>query len=97
MYRPFPTEELLLTVEGLKALVVMDRAISFGAPYGALCSDIASTLQNTGSELRLLNMIYGLGGRDIPSSTIEQVFEEALQTAKTGKVRERTKFLDVRE
>ncbi len=97
VYRPFPTEELLQTIEGLKTLAVMDRAISFGAPYGALCSDIASALQNTGSELKLLNMVYGLGGRDIPASTIEQVFEEALQTSKTGKVTERIKFLDVRE
>ena len=97
MYRPFPTEELLSTIKDLKALAVMDKAISFGAPYGALCSDIASALQNTGSELRLLNMIYGLGGRDIAASTIESVFEEALQTAKTGKVKERIRFLDVRE
>jgi len=97
MYRPFPTEELLSTIKDLKALAVMDKAISFGAPYGALCSDIASALQNTGSELRLLNMIYGLGGRGIAAKTIKSVFEEALQTAKTGKVKERIRFLDVRE
>jgi hypothetical protein len=42
-------------------------------------------------------MIYGLGGRDIPTTTIQKVFEESLHTAKTGEVKQRIKFLDVRE
>ena len=97
MYRPFPTEELFSIIKDLKVLAVMDRAISFGAPYGALCSDISSILQNRDSEVKLLNMIYGLGGRDIPTTTIQQVFEESLHTVKTGEVKQRIKFLDVRE
>jgi pyruvate ferredoxin oxidoreductase alpha subunit len=97
MYRPFPTEELFSIIKELKVLAVMDRAISFGAPYGALCSDIASILQNSENKIKVLNMIYGLGGRDIPTSTIQQVFEESLHTAKTGEVKQRVKFLDVRE
>jgi pyruvate ferredoxin oxidoreductase alpha subunit len=97
MYRPFPTEELFSIIKDLKVLVVMDRAISFGAPYGALCSDISSILQNRDNEVKVLNMIYGLGGRDIPITTIQQVFEESLHTAKTGEVKQRIKFLDVRE
>jgi pyruvate ferredoxin oxidoreductase alpha subunit len=97
MYRPFPTEELFSIIRHLKVLAVMDRAISFGAPYGALCSDISSILQNRDSEVKLLNMIYGLGGRDIPTTTIQQVFEESLHTAKTGEIKQRIKFLDVRE
>lgn len=97
MYRPFPTEEFLSAVEDLKALAVMDRAISFGAPYGALCSDVSSALQNTGMDIRILNMIYGLGGRDTPPTTVRDVFDEVLKTAKTGKVKERIRFLDVRD
>jgi pyruvate ferredoxin oxidoreductase alpha subunit len=97
MYRPFPAEELVSAIKGLKALAVMDKAISFGAPYGALCSDISASLQNTGIKVKILNMIYGLGGRDIPPSTIEKAYKDVLQTASTGKVRERVKFLDVRE
>ncbi|MGQ9543331.1 MAG: transketolase C-terminal domain-containing protein [Candidatus Bathyarchaeia archaeon] len=97
MYRPFPTEEFLSAVEDLKALVVMDRAISFGAPYGALCSDVSSALQNSGMDLKILNMIYGLGGRDTPPSTVKEVFNEALKTVRTGKVKEKVRFLDVRE
>jgi len=97
MYRPFPREELFSAIKDLKALAVMDRAISFGAPQGALCSDIAATLLNTGSDIKILNMIYGLGGRDIPPSTINTVFTDTLRAAKTGKVKERINYLDVRE
>ncbi|MBS7623575.1 pyruvate ferredoxin oxidoreductase [Candidatus Bathyarchaeota archaeon] len=97
MYRPFPAEELISAIKGLKALAVMDRAISFGAPYGALCSDISSSLQNTEVKLKVLNMIYGLGGRDIPPATVERVYRDVLQAARTGKVEERVMFLDVRE
>jgi hypothetical protein len=42
-------------------------------------------------------MIYGLGGRDIPPSTINTMFTDTLRAAKTGKVKERIKYLDVRE
>ncbi|MFQ6095264.1 MAG: transketolase C-terminal domain-containing protein [Candidatus Bathyarchaeia archaeon] len=97
VYRPFPDEEILKAVENLKALAVLDRACSFGAPYGALCSDILSVLYGRGSELKVFNGIYGLGGRDITPLDIESVFNEALEVAETGVVKERLKFIGVRE
>jgi pyruvate/2-oxoacid:ferredoxin oxidoreductase alpha subunit len=46
---------------------------------------------------KIFNVIFGLGGRDIQPSDIESVFNEALETAKTGTVKEETMFLGVRE
>src|SRR3972149_356076 len=40
-YRAFPTRELAAVLSKVKSVGVIDRAVSFGAPYGALCSDIA--------------------------------------------------------
>jgi len=97
IYRPFPDEEVLKAVHNLKALAVLDRACSFGAPYGALCSDILATLYQNGKELKVFNRVYGLGGRDITPSDIESVFNEALEAAKTGVVKENMKFIGVRE
>ncbi len=97
VYRPFPSEDLLEAVKGLKALAVLDRACSFGAPYGALCSDIASILYRNGSDLKIFNGIYGLGGRDITPSDIKVIFDEALEVARTGTVKEPIKFVGVRE
>jgi len=97
VYRPFPTEEILGAIKDLRALAVLDRACSFGAPCGALCSDILAALFQKGKELRIFNGIYGLGGRDITPSDIESVFNEALEAAETGVVKEPVKFIGVRE
>lgn len=97
LYRPFPTKEIVDAIKGLRALVVLDRACSFGAPYGAVCSDIVSALSQSGAKLNVLNGIYGLGGRDITPSDIEAIFNEALRIAETGIVEEPVKFIGVRE
>jgi len=97
IYRPFPTEEIIKAVENLKALAVLDRACSFGAPYSALCSDITATLYQYRKDLKIFNGIYGLGGRDIRPFDIEAVFNGALEVAKTGVVKEPLKFIGVRE
>lgn len=97
LYRPFPIDELFSVIENLKALVVMDMALSFGAPFGALCSDVASILQIKKKDLKIFNVIYGLGGRDITPSEIEDIFNDALEIAKTGIVKDYVKFVGVRE
>ena len=97
MYRPFPTRELLETLQNVKSVVVLDKALSFGAQYGALCEDVVAALYGAQNKPRILNVIYGLGGRDITTSEIESLFEEGLKMAKTGKLTQPVKFLGVRE
>ncbi|MDH5794589.1 MAG: pyruvate ferredoxin oxidoreductase [Candidatus Bathyarchaeota archaeon] len=97
VYRPFPREEIMEALGGLKALAVLDRSCSFGAPYGALCSDVVGMLYQNGKELNVFNVIYGLGGRDMTPFDIEAIFNEALEVAETGLVKEPLKFMGVRE
>lgn len=97
LYRPFPTEDIIAASKRLKALAVLDRAVSFGAPFGALCSDVVSALHTQQERPQVFNVVYGLGGRDIEPSDIEFVFREALKTAETGVVKESVMFLGVRE
>jgi len=97
VYRPFPTREILDIVENLKAVAVLDRACSFGAPYGALCSDLLSALYGKAKDVGVFNGIYGLGGRDIMPYDVEAVFNEALKIAETGVVKEPVKSIGVRE
>jgi len=97
LYRPFPTEDVVVALRRLKALAVLDRAVSFGAPYGALCSDVVSALHTQQEKPQVFNVIYGLGGRDIEPSDVELVFKEALKIAETGVVKEPVMFLGVRE
>ena len=97
VYRPFPMEEIMEALENLEALAVLDRACSLGAPYGALCSDIVSLLYQKGRMMNVFNIIYGLGGRDMTPSDLKAIFNESLDVAKTGLVKEPLKFVGVRE
>lgn len=97
LYRPFPTKELQKAVEHLKAITVLDRACSSGAPAGALCSDVKTALYDSAHKPKVSNVIYGLGGRDITMTDIKKIFEDTLLTAETGVVKEPVAFVGVRE
>jgi pyruvate ferredoxin oxidoreductase alpha subunit len=97
LYRPFPIDEVKAALKNTKAVAVFDRAISFGAQYGAVCSDVVSALHTADKAPKTFNVVFGLGGRDIKPEDIELVFNQALETAKTGVVKEETMFLGVRD
>lgn len=96
-YRPFPAEELANLLSKLKCVGVIDRAVSFGAPYGALCSDVASTKILTGLDTKLFNVICGLGGRDVRPIDIEGMFDAALRYSKGDPIKVPVSFVGVRE
>lgn len=96
LFRPFPREELLAATKNLKALAVLERTLSFGAPAGPLFSDVAATLRQFGSQLKIFNTICGLGGRDISPGDIEEILNDAVEVASTGKIKEDVKFVGVR-
>jgi pyruvate ferredoxin oxidoreductase alpha subunit len=97
LFRPFPSKELLKALENVKSLVVLDRSLSFGAPFGPLCSDVIATLFSEEKITPVLNVVYGLGGREITPKEIEEIFNLALKAAKKGKFEEKVKFVGVRE
>jgi pyruvate ferredoxin oxidoreductase alpha subunit len=74
-YRPFPAQELVQLVSDAKLLVVFDRANSPGANLAPLASDVASALFNAGKSMSLINVIYGLGGRDLELEEIDELFD----------------------
>ena len=95
-YRPWPTQEVGRALSKVKCVGVIDRAVSFGAPYGALCSDIASTQVLTGIQTKIFNVICGLGGRDVKPADIEGIFEKALRHAGGTPVDDPFAFVGVR-
>ncbi len=100
LFRPFPAEELVEALGHLKAVVVMDRSISFGsmANAGPLFLELAAAFQIYGTNrVPMADYVFGLGGRDILPGQIETVFRDAMQMAKTGKVERLVTYLGVRE
>jgi pyruvate ferredoxin oxidoreductase alpha subunit len=94
MFRPFPYEEVGAALKNAKAVCVMDRADSFGG-YGPLFMEIASAVYPYRGPV-LFNKIYGLGGRDLMPADVDQVIDETVGVAKTGKVKLAKEYITVR-
>lgn len=97
VYRPFPVEELAAALSKVKAIAVMDKADSFNAAGGPLFTDITSALYGRADGIKVINYIYGLGGRDVKTDDLALVFDELQEIVKTGKVKSVYNYLGVRE
>jgi len=97
VFRPFPSEELQQALGHLKSLAVMDRSESFGAAGGPVFSEVRSALYDLPIRPKTINYIYGLGGRDLGISNIEQVVADLTEINQTGKIKNLITHLTVRE
>ena len=96
LFRPFPYEEVADALKHLKAICVMDRADSSGG-YGPVFLEVSSALYHVKKRPRMINKIYGLGGRDYLPQHAEQVLEELVEITKTDNVRVIKEYIGVRE
>ncbi|HEY75376.1 MAG TPA: pyruvate ferredoxin oxidoreductase [Thermoflexia bacterium] len=99
VFRPFPAKELVDALRHLKAVAVMDRAISFGSMNNAspLFLELAAAMTLHGVQIPMADYVFGLGGRDILPREIESVYRDMLRTAETGQVERMVTYLSVRE
>jgi len=97
VFRPFPYQEIAKALSHLKAVAILDRSDSFGAFGGPLFTEIRSAMMEFGKIPENIDIIYGLGGRDINQQDIEGVYNQLDAIAKSGKVKERIQYLGVRE
>jgi len=99
VFRPFPAQELAEALAHVQAIGVMDRSISFGAMgnAGPLFLELCAALQIYGGDMPIVNYIFGLGGRDIVPSQIEQVAHDLLRIVETGERGDLVRYLGVRE
>ena len=97
VYRPFPGEELAEALKGCKAIAVLDKADSFNAAGGPLFTDVTSAMYGRAEGIKVINYIYGLGGRDVKTNDIEKVYADLAEIVKTGKVESVYNYLGVRE
>ncbi len=84
-YRPFPDKAIADALKGKKAVIVFEKALSYGYE-GALASDLKSALYEylagTGSLPVIQNYIVGIGGREIRTDDLTK----ALKAATKGRV-----------
>ena len=95
-FQPFPRELVARYLDGKKAVAVMDRAESFGAQGGPLCTLVEASLYRAGKSVPVVNYIYGLGGRDTTTKDIHQVYNRLLGIARGGEIGKQYQYLAVR-
>ena len=96
LFRPFPSEQFAKLVANADVVVVLERAMSLGSKCGPLASEVVNSLYDRPSQPRILDVIAGLGGRDLAPEAIEKLFKTGLEAASNRSGLE-MEFLGVRE
>ncbi len=73
-FRPFPIEALQQACQGLKHLVVLERALSPGAG-GIVGSEVRAAMSELRDAPMIHNYAIGLGGRDVPLDLYQTVLD----------------------
>lgn len=97
VFRPFPHQKIAETLKKMKAVAVLDRSASPGAFGAPLFTEIRSALYDYDQRPKIVNYVYGLGGRDIKIEHFKQVAEKLERIAETGRVEEICGYLNLRE
>jgi pyruvate ferredoxin oxidoreductase alpha subunit len=88
LWRPFPTKELRQAVEDTETLIVFDRAISLGGQAGPVCSEVRSALYGEKKRPKVVNIIGGIGGRDVTVAGFEQIIKRGIEISQKGSEQE---------
>ena len=85
VFRPTQMDKLASMLQNAKAVVCMDRSAP-GGQAGQLFQDIAASLINTPARPLVSNLIYGLGGRDMTVTELEDICKDAQEEVNNGKL-----------
>jgi len=97
-FRPFPEEEIRKALKDAKVVGVVEKDVSVGLGKGALCSEIRDALYSMPHKNRpkVLSFVAGLGGRDIPMSSISNIIKTCRQGLE-GKEAEEKSWVDLKK
>lgn len=97
VFRPFPHKKIAEVLKKMKAVAVLDRSSSPGAFGAPLFTEIRSALYDYEERPKIVNYVYGLGGRDIKVEHFKDVASKLEKIAETGKVEEIYGYINLRE
>lgn len=97
LFRPFPADAIAEALKDVKAVAVMDRAEGYSNHGGPLGADVMAALFRAKSSAHAVNIIYGLGGRDVRVEDMEDVFKELQQMIDQNDAGETYRYMGIRE
>lgn len=95
-FRPFPSEELASALAPLKAVGILERAVSPGLLGGPLFAEVRSALFDSDIRPKLKSFVYGLGGREFRPEHAAEAFASLITISREGVVRDLVAFLGLR-
>jgi pyruvate ferredoxin oxidoreductase alpha subunit len=93
VFRPFPGEEIAAALSKAKTVAVLDRSDTWSAQGGQVFTEIRSAMFDMATKPKLINYIYGLGGREIDPDQIRHVYDSLQKVEKQPLVQ----YLGIRE
>lgn len=78
LWRPFPGEEFMAAIKGAKRLIVIDRALSPGSEFGPVAQEIRSLMYGKDNVPEIINIVAGLGGRDVTVKHFKEMYAKAV-------------------
>lgn len=97
LFRPFPADAIAEALKDVKAVAVMDRAEGYSNHGGPLGADVMAALFRVKSSAHAVNIVYGLGGRDVRVEDMEDVFKELQQIIDHNDAGETYRYMGIRE
>lgn len=96
VFRPFPAEEIIAALKNVKGVVIMDKAEGYTGQGGPMGAEIRAALYGR-SDIKAINLVYGLGGRDVRVESIKEAYGKIIDTVKTGVVPSGYEYLSLRK
>lgn len=79
VFRPFPEKEIAQALKHLKSIAVLDKSDAVSGMGGPVFEEIKAALYQN-NKPKIVNYIFGLGGRDIKLAEIERVYSNLKNT-----------------
>lgn len=97
VFRPFPATKIAEALKNTKAIAVMDRSEGFSACGGPVFPEVRSAMYDVKNAPKIVNYVYGLGGRDVAINDIEKVYKDLEKISTSENCGELYRYLGVRE
>jgi pyruvate ferredoxin oxidoreductase alpha subunit len=83
--RPWPAEEIKAACKNLKAILIGERADSYGGHGANLTHELKASLQEIpGNSTIVVSRVFGVGGKDFYHDDAEAFFHLAIEAAELG-------------
>ena len=96
-FRPFPAEAVAEALKGKQLVAIMERSSCFGSETAPVFTEVCTALAVRGLPVRMVDYIYGLGGRDTVPEQIVGLFNEVLAMAESESIAPTRRYLALRD